>query len=136
MAEGEIRVTFPGGVRVNAEYRGFTIATDQPAYAGGEGSAPSPFDLFLASLATCAGYYVIAFCRQRRIATDGIGLTMRTERNPETKMIELAAIDISLPPEFPDRYREAVVRAAEACAVKAHIQKPPRMVVTAEIRPA
>ncbi|MBM3311178.1 MAG: osmotically inducible protein OsmC [Candidatus Aminicenantes bacterium] len=136
MADNEIQVTFPGGVRVNAEYRGFTIATDQPAYAGGEGSAPSPFDLFLASLATCAGYYVIAFCRQRQIPTDGIKLTMRTEKNPETKMIGLVAIDISLPPGFPVRYREAVVKAAEACAVKAHIQKPPRMEVAAEIRPA
>jgi ribosomal protein S12 methylthiotransferase accessory factor len=136
MADNEIKVTFPGGLRVNAEYRGFTIATDQPAYAGGQGSAPAPFDLFLASLATCAGYYVLVFCQQRQIPTEGIDLTMRTEKNPETKMIGRIAVEISLPPSFPERYQEAVVRAAEMCAVKAHLLKPPVMEVKAEIRPA
>ncbi|MBM3294886.1 MAG: osmotically inducible protein OsmC [Candidatus Aminicenantes bacterium] len=136
MSVPEIQVAFPGGLKVNAEYRGFTIATDQPVRDGGEGGAPAPFDLFLASLATCAGYYVLAFCRPREIPTDGLGLTMRMEKNPETKMIGRIAIAISLPPGFPERYKEAVVRAAEACAVKAHIQKPPLMEVMAEIRPA
>ena len=136
MADHDIKVTFPGDVRVNAEYRGFTIATDQPVYAGGQASAPAPFDLFLASLATCAGYYVLAFCRQRQIPTQGLAVTMRMEKNPETKMIGRIAIEISLPPGFPERYKDAVVRAAEMCAVKAHIQKPPVMEVRAEIRPA
>ena len=136
MPDNEIQVTFPGGVRVNAEYHGFMIATDQPVYAGGQGIAPAPFDLFLASLATCAGYYVLAFCRQRQIPTQGLAVTMRMEKNPETKMIGRIAIDISLPPGFPERYKDAVVRAAEMCAVKAHIQKPPVMEVRAEIRPA
>jgi len=136
MPDNEIQVTFPGGVRVNAEYHGFTIATDQPAYAGGQGIAPAPFDLFLASLATCAGYYVLAFCRQRQISTEGLGVTMGMEKNPETKMISRITIDINLPPGFPERYKDAVVRAADMCAVKAHIQKPPVMEVRAEIRPA
>jgi putative redox protein len=136
MTDRDIRVTFPGGVRVNAEYRGFTIATDQPVKDGGQGSAPAPFDLFLASLATCVGYYVLVFCQHRRIPIDGLAVTMRTEKNPEMKMIGRIAIDISLPPEFPERYKAALVRAADMCSVKAHIQKSPLMEVRAEIRPA
>ena len=136
MADSEIQVTFPGGLRVDALYRGFTIQTDQPVYSGGQESAPAPFDLFLASLATCAGYYVLAFCRQRQIPTEGLALTMRTEKDAATKMIGRIAIDIALPNGFPERYKDAAVRAAEMCAVKAHLQKPPLMEVRAEIRPA
>jgi putative redox protein len=61
----EIKVTFPGGLRVDAEYKGFVIKTDQPVKHGGSGTAPAPFDLFLASIAACAGFYVVAFCRER-----------------------------------------------------------------------
>jgi len=136
MADREMRVTFPGGLRVNAEYRGLTIATDQPVKEGGEGSAPAPFDLFLASLATCAGYYVLIFCQRRLIPTDGLGLAMRMEKNPEIKMIGRITIDISLPPEFPERYKEALIRAAEMCTVTAHIRRPPLISVRAEIRPS
>ncbi|MCX8159430.1 MAG: OsmC family protein [Candidatus Saccharicenans sp.] len=131
MNDREIRVTFEGNLKVKADYRGMSILTDQPTYAGGEGSAPSPFDLFLASLATCAGYYVLAFCKQRGLATDGIYLTMSTERGQVSKMIEKIRIEIHLPPGFPDRYKEAVVRAADQCAVKAHILKAPAFEVLA-----
>jgi putative redox protein len=134
MDDNEIRVTFPGGVRVDAEFHGFTIKTDQPAYAGGAGSAPSPFDLFLASLATCAGYYVLAFCQGRDIPTAGLGVSMRMERDPEVKMISRIFIDISLPPGFPAPYIPAVVRAAEKCAVKAHLQQAPEIVTKAVVR--
>lgn len=135
MDERIMQVTFPGGVRVDAGYKGFVIQTDQPDYAGGTGSAPAPFDLFLASLATCAGYYVLAFCRERKIPTEGIALSMRMERNQETRMIEKISIEISLPPGFPEKYTNAVVRAADHCAVKAHIVKPPLVEVTAHFRP-
>lgn len=131
MDQKEIRVTFPGGLRVNAEYRGMVIATDQPVYAGGEGSAPAPFDLFLASIATCAGYYVLAFCQQRGLATDGIFLTVSMEKGQVSRMIENIKIDIHLPEDFPDKYLEAVVRAADQCTVKAHILKPPKIEVKA-----
>jgi ribosomal protein S12 methylthiotransferase accessory factor len=130
MAKSEIRVTFPGGLKVNAEYKGMVITTDQPPYAGGEGSAPAPFDLFLASIATCAGYYVLAFCRQRQLPADGIYLTMSLERGA-SKMIELSEIVIHLPADFPEKYLPAVVRAADQCTVKAHILNPPRFEVKA-----
>jgi putative redox protein len=131
MSDNDIRVTFPGGVRVDAEFHGFTIKTDQPAYAGGTGSAPSPFDLFLASLAT---YYVLAFCQGRDISAAGLGVSMRMERDPETKMIRRIFIDISLPSGFPEQYVPAVVRAAEKCAVKAHLQRAPEIETKAVVR--
>lgn len=131
-----IHVSFPGGVRVNAVFKGFEFKTDQPASAGGTGAAPSPFDYFLASLATCAGYFVAAFCRERQIETEGMSLSMRMERSPETRMISKIAIDISLPPGFPEKYKTAVVKAADQCTVKNHILKPPGFEITAGTRPA
>lgn len=134
MDEKVISVTFPAGLKVDAEYRGFIIRTDQPVYAGGEGSAPAPFDLFLASLATCAGFYVLVFCQERQILTERLSLTMSTEKNPDTKMIEKISIAINLPPEFPEKYKKAVIRAADTCAVKAHLFRPPFFEIKAEIK--
>ncbi|UCC40393.1 MAG: OsmC family protein [Candidatus Aminicenantes bacterium] len=122
----EIKVTFPGGLRVNAEYKGRTIETDQPVYQGGEGSAPAPFDLFLASLATCAGFYAVAFCQKRGISTENASLVMKTERNPENKRIEKISFEIQLPAEFPEKYKSAVIKAVDTCSVKVHIQNPPQ----------
>jgi ribosomal protein S12 methylthiotransferase accessory factor len=118
---------------VDAEYKGFVIKTDQPAYQDGEGSEPSPFDLFLASLATCAGYYVLAFCNKREIPTEKAAVVMRTSRNPETKMVEKISIEIQLPPEFPEKYKKAVIKAVDGCSVKAHILNPPAFEVEAKI---
>lgn len=136
MADSEMRVTFPGGVKVDAAYHGFTIRTDQPVREGGEGSAPSPFVLFLSSLATCAGYYAISFCQSRNIPTSGIELTMKTERDAKGKMIALVSFEISLPPDFPEKYATAVVRAVDQCTVKAHLQYPPDIETKAVIRKA
>ncbi len=122
----EIKVTFPGGLRVDAEYKGRVIQTDQPVYQGGEGTAPAPFDLFLASLATCAGFYVITFCQKRGVSTESASLVMKTEKNPESKRIEKISIEIQLPPEFPEKYKSAVIKAVDTCTVKAHILNPPQ----------
>ena len=111
--------------------RGFTIATDQPVSDGGNNTAPSPFDLFLASIATCAGYYVAAFCLARSISTDNIRLTQTVHRNEATHMVESIDIVICLPQGFPDKYRSAVVRAAESCTVKKHLAAPPKIAVLA-----
>jgi len=129
----EINVAFPGGKRVDATYKGFTIKTDQPVYAGGGGEAPAPFDLFLVSIATCAGIYVLSFCQNRGIPTEKASLAMRTEKSPETKMIETIFIDIDLPLEFPEKYRRAVLKAVDGCSVKAHIVNPPAIKIDATI---
>jgi len=118
-------VAFPGGKRVDAEYGGFVVKTDQPPQGGGEGSAPQPFDLFLASIATCAGIYVKGYCDSRGLSTEGLGLEMRIEREPERNRVVRLVIEIKLPEGFPEKHREAVIRAADLCAVKKHILNPP-----------
>ena len=96
----EMTVDFPGGKKVTAHYDGFDIATDQGVDSGGEGTAPEPFDLFLASLATCAGYYVLKFCEGRCISTDGVTLHQSWERNEDKKLVRIT-IRIQVPPDFP-----------------------------------
>jgi ribosomal protein S12 methylthiotransferase accessory factor len=124
-------VTFPGGKRVDAEYDGFVVKTDQSPRNGGEGTSPEPFALFLASIATCAGIYVKGYCDARGIATDGLGLTMQVEREAGKARVVRLAIEIRLPPGFPEKHRDAVVRAAELCAVKKHILDPPAFEIRA-----
>ncbi|UCF05264.1 MAG: OsmC family protein [bacterium] len=121
----DLIVTFPGSKKVDASYKGFTIQTDQAKHAGGNGSAPAPFDLFLASIATCGGIYVVYFCEKRDIPLDGIRLVQRMERNQETRMITKITIDIELPPDFPEKYREGLIRAVDLCTVKKHLFDPP-----------
>jgi putative redox protein len=121
----EMLIDFPGGARVDAHFNQFTVKTDQLAQGGGEGSAPTPFATFLASLGTCAGIYVLGFCRQRGIPTDGIRLLQRMESDPQTGLISRVSLDIQLPLAFPEKYREAVIRSAEQCAVKKHLEHPP-----------
>jgi putative redox protein len=124
-------VSFPGGKRVDAEYDGFTIRTDQSPKGGGEGSAPQPFDLFLASIATCAGIYVKGYCDTRGIPTEDLGLEMHIERDHEQHRIGKLVLDIKLPAGFPEKHREAIIRAADLCAVKKHILTPPAFEVRA-----
>jgi putative redox protein len=121
----DMTVDFPGGTRVNAHLGSFTVETDQPKGAGGEDAAPSPFEVFLASLATCAGFYVLSFCKARGISAEGIRLIQRIEQSPETKMVSKIRLEIQLPPEFPKQYASATIRAAEACLVKKHLENPP-----------
>jgi putative redox protein len=130
----EIRVTFPGGKRVDAEYKGFVIKTDQPVHAGGEGSFPAPFDLFIASIATCAGIYVLGFCQNRGIPLDRGSVLMRTHRSAEKKMIDKIDIEIQLPPEFPEKYKNAVIKSVDNCAVKAHMIHPPSFEIVTKIQ--
>jgi ribosomal protein S12 methylthiotransferase accessory factor len=121
-----LKVTFPGGVAVNAEYRGHVIHTDQPREHGGEGTAPQPFDLFLASIGTCAGFYALRFCQERNLPTAGLGLEMSTALDPETRRIGTIHLDLQLPEGFPEKYRAAILRAVDQCTVKRHLADPPR----------
>ncbi len=127
----EITVDFAGDKKVNAQFKGFKVETDQSPENGGGGTAPEPFDLFLASIITCAGYYVLDFCAARDIPTVGIRLFLRTERNEKKKMLEKISIEVHLPDGFPEKYKTAVVHAAEACSVKKHIFAPPPLEIRA-----
>lgn len=115
----EMKMRFPGGERVEAQWEGLSLATDQ------NGSAPSPFHLFLASLGTCAGFYVVSFLNSRKISTDGLEMTERIVWNNNTHMVEKIQIDITLPSGFPEQYKDAVLRAARTCTVKKHLEQPP-----------
>jgi ribosomal protein S12 methylthiotransferase accessory factor len=126
-------VTFPGGARVDAQFGSHTIRTDQPPRGGGEDSAPAPFSLFLASIATCAGIYVLGFCQQRGLPTDGIRLVQHIEVDPRTGLVGQIGIDIQVPASFPEKYHEALVRAASQCAVKKHLEHPPTFEVRAVV---
>lgn len=121
----EITVDFPGGSRVDAHFGSFAVQTDQPIKNGGENTAPAPFDMFLVSLATCAGYYVLEFCKARSISTRGIRVIQRLEEDAKTKMVSKLLLEIQLPDEFPERYTPALIRAAGSCSIKKHLEKPP-----------
>ena len=94
----EMIVTFPGGARVDAQFGPHLIRTDQPPQAGGDDSAPAPFALFLASIGTCAGIYVLGFCKQRGLPTEGIRIVQRVEGDRATGMIGKIELDIQVPP--------------------------------------
>jgi len=122
----ELKVVFGENYRIDVEYKGFTIRTDQPVTDGGDNTAPSPFDYFLVSLAACAGYYALAFCRERKLPVDGLAVTMTTERGEVSKMIDKITVSVVPPAGFPEKYRAALVKAVDHCTVKAHINRPPQ----------
>lgn len=115
----EMVIEFPGGQRVDANMGSMIVPTDQ------NGTAPSPFGLFLASIGTCAGIYVLGFCQQRGIPTDNIRIIQRMSMNPFTRMVDNVELDIQVPPDFPEKYKSAVIRAADQCSVKKHLENPP-----------
>jgi ribosomal protein S12 methylthiotransferase accessory factor len=121
----KIPVHFPGGVAVAARIGHHVLTTDQPVGAGGAGTAASPFDLFLASLATCAGFYALRFCQSRGLPTEGLALEMETL--PESAgPIGVVRLHLTLPVGFPANYRDAIERAVLQCAVKRHLDHPPQ----------
>jgi len=132
----KIGVEFPGGRRVDASLRGHLVATDQPVEAGGEDVAPSPFELFFVSLATCAGYYAMRFCESRQIERDGLDVELHVDRAPNHGPITAVRIEVKLPHDFPERYREALLRAVDQCAVKKFVAAPAPIETTLVDQPA
>jgi putative redox protein len=124
----EMEITFPGGVAVNSTYKGHTVETDQPAPLG-EGAAPSPFELFLASVGTCAGFFALRFCQEREIDASDLRVGLSFDRDPERKRVRRIQINVELPGDFPDKYRKAIVRTIDQCTVKRHILEPPEFEV-------
>lgn len=108
----------------------------QPVNVGGflppRGAAgPAPFQLFLATIATCAGIYALEFLQAREISTEGMTLTLSYEWDEKKQACERVNIRLNLPPGFPDQYEKAVVRVMNLCSVKKHIMKPPEFLLTA-----
>ena len=122
----ELVIDFPGGSRVDAHFGNFTIPTDQPPGA----AAPSPFAVFLSSIGTCAGIYVLGFCRQRNLPTEGLRIIQQVHSDSSTGMVDKIDLEIEVPPGFPEKYRDSLIRSAELCAVKKHLEHPPRIDIT------
>ena len=129
----ELIIDFPGGAKVDAHFEDYTVRTDQPAQGGGEGSAPTPFAIFLSSIGTCAGIYVLGFCRQRGLPTTGIRIVERVQRDSVSGMVGEIELEIQVPPDFPEKHYESLVRSANLCAVKKHIEHPPKFNVFTKV---
>ena len=120
-----MEISFPGGKKVDAQFKGFTIKTDQSKKDGGNGAAPTPTFLFLASLGTCAGIYALNFCEKREIDTAKLKLVVNFESDPKTHMVKKVVMKLTLPPNFPEKYTPAIIRAMDLCYVKKHLHEPP-----------
>jgi putative redox protein len=130
-----VSLTFPGGVMVDGTYKGHTVRTDQPLADGGSDSSVSPFDLFFVSMATCMGFYALRFCQQRDLPTDGLGLTLTPIReNEQSRRVTLVRVALALPSGFPEKYRTAIERSVDQCAVKKAVLEPPRFEI--DLQPA
>jgi len=125
----QVQVSFPGGKRIDATIGNFTIHTDQSEKAGGSASAPEPFDLFLASIATCTGIYAWNFCQARELPTEGLDLRMEYRWEPRKRLITEMKLHLTLPRGFPEKYRGGIVRAMGLCTVKRHLQEAPNFTI-------
>ncbi|MFT3707142.1 MAG: OsmC family protein [Archangium sp.] len=127
-APTQLEISLPGGRRVDARVRSHVIRTDQPVNNKGEDSAPSPFELFLASIGTCAGIFVQGFCAARGIPTENVRIVERTTFSDEG-VLSGVDLELQLPPEFPERYVAAVQSVVEQCSVKKAIAAQPPITV-------
>lgn len=129
-----MKIYFPGNKKVNVDFNGYTITTDQRIQDGGDGTAPAPYELFLSSLGACAGIYVLGFCQSRGLPTEGIELEQNMMWDPIRQKMGKIKIDIKVPPEFPEKYYDALVKTASMCAVKKTIQDPPEFEVVTSVK--
>jgi len=121
----EIKVNFLENLRLEAKFDDFSITTDQPIRYKGDGSAPSPFDYFLASSALCAAYFMKVYCKSRDISTDDISLSQNNMVDPENRYKQIFQIQVELPESISDRDREGILRSIDRCTVKKVIQHNP-----------
>lgn len=125
----EMIIDFPGDARVDAHFGAFSIKTDQPPVA----SAPSPFQTFLASIGTCAGIYVLGFCQRRDLPTKNIKIVQRMHSDTSNGLVGKIDLEIQVPETFPEKYRSSLIKSAELCAVKKHLENPPQFNVYTEV---
>ncbi len=121
----ELEIFFEEKGKVNARLGNRVIPTDQPVSGGGDDSAPAPFDLFLASIGTCAGIYLKRFCDQRSIPTDQVRIIQHHHYNREERRIDRVELEAILPDDFPRKYLKAAIQSMDLCAVKKHLNNPP-----------
>ena len=120
-----MEIKLMGGQKIFADYKGFTIETDQSVKDGGDNSAPTPSDLFFVSLGTCSGLYALRFCEKRQIDTEKLKISMALQSNPKTHMVEKIVFKVNLPPDFPEKYASALIKSMNLCYVKKHLEQSP-----------
>ena len=125
-----MEITFGGNKKINASFHGFVIKTDQPKSNGGDNSAPSPFDLFLASLGTCAGIFAVGFMQSRKLSLEGFKINLSFDRDTDSHLVKNVGMRITLPKDFPPRYKDALIKSIELCTVKQHLATPPKFEIT------
>ena len=126
----DMKVYFPGGKRVYADYGNFTIETDQPARGGGDDSAPAPFDLFLASIGTCAGIFALGFMQQRGIDPAGVEHPDVAAVRPERRADHQDRPSADAAGRLPREVQAAIINAMNLCSVKKHLHQPPEFQIT------
>lgn len=120
-----MEITFGEGKVVTAHYHGHIIKTDQPSDNGGGSSAPSPFDLYLASIATCAGIYIKSYCDNRNIPTNNIKVFQKVEYSKDTHLPTEITLEIKFPEDFSEKLKNSLIHVAGLCTVKKSIVDPP-----------
>ncbi|WP_137225808.1 OsmC domain/YcaO domain-containing protein [Shewanella sp. MEBiC00475] len=121
----EIKVNFLDNLRLEAKFDDFTVTADQPIRYKGDGSAPSPFDYFLASSALCAAYFIKVYCKARDISTENIKLSQNNIVDPEDRYNQIFQIQVELPDDLSDKDRQGILRSIERCTVKKVVQTGP-----------
>jgi len=114
----EIKVNFLDKLRLEAKFDDFTVVADQPVRYKGDGSAPGPFDYFLASSALCAAYFVKLYCVTRNISTENIRLSQNNIVDPENRYQQIFKIQVELPADISAKDRQGILRSIERCTVK------------------
>ena len=125
----EIKVNFLDKLRLEAKFDDFTVVSDQPIRYKGDGSAPGPFDYFLASSALCAAYFVKLYCDTRNIATEHIRLSQNNIVDPENRYAQIFKIQVQLPPDISEVDRRGILNSIERCTVKKVVQEGPEFVI-------
>jgi len=125
----EIKVNFLDKLRLEAKFDDFTVIADQPIRYKGDGSAPGPFDYFLASSALCAAYFVKLYCNTRNIPTENIRLSQNNIVDPENRYQQIFKIQVELPPDITAKDRQGILRSIERCTVKKVVQAGPEFVI-------
>ncbi|MBE7927655.1 OsmC domain/YcaO domain-containing protein [Pseudomonas saudiphocaensis] len=125
----EIKVNFLDNLRLEAKFDDFTVVADQPIRYKGDGSAPGPFDYFLASSALCAAYFVKLYCQTRGIPTENIRLSQNNIVDPENRYKQIFKIQVELPADISDKDRQGILRSIDRCTVKKVVQTGPEFVI-------
>ena len=123
----EMIINFPSRKKVNVNYKNFIIKTDQPLEKGGNNTNPDPFSLFISSIGACTGFYILSFCNERSIPIEDIELILKTKKNNQNNMIEEININIITKKSFPDKYIKSIIKVANLCTVKKHLESPPKI---------